>query len=244
MGDFLLGVKCMSEELRNIKCVDGLPFSVKPFIDITDSLPYRSPDPETPRTKEQIKRISIHHSAIEGASIESYANYHVNTLGWAHIGYHFVVKGEQAYQTNSLNTFSYHTSSQNYDTVSVSVSGDLSKRGLTDAERNNLYAVILTYMDLFDIPVENVLGHKEFAGNQTSCPCLDMNKIRYDIKTLHMKLSQNSTWAAKIGKVSEFVNEVNYLTDMIKRGENDGNANWALNVLGEAIQIFNDKKLL
>lgn len=174
--------------MRNIQAIQGLPFNVKPFIDITDTLPSRTPDPEQPRTPEQITHISVHHSAVEGGTIEGYANYHVNTLKWAHIGYHMVVKGDQVYQTNDLLTFSYHTSGNNGYTLSVSVSGDLSKRPLTDDERKCLYAVILTYMSLFNIPAQNVWGHNQFPDNKTSCPCIDMDKVREDIAKLQFQM--------------------------------------------------------
>lgn len=230
--------------LRNIPVITGLPFDVKPFIDITDQLPSRTPDPEPYREKDAITHISVHHSAVEGATIQSYANYHVNTLGWAHIGYHMVVKGDQVFQTNDLLTFSYHTSSNNHYTVSVSVSGDLSKRDLSDAERNNLYAVILTYMDIFNIPVEHVLGHKEYPDNNTSCPCIDMNQVRDDIRTLQMKLKQADSWEAKLQKVSAIVSEINYLNSLIKAGPNDGNAQWAVNKQLELHDLMKQTGLL
>jgi hypothetical protein len=175
--------------LRNQQVIADLPFKVKPIIDITDNLMRNDKgDWEPDRTPAEITHISIHHSAVEGASIDSYARYHVGTLGWRSIGYHLVVKGDQLYQTNDLLSFTYHTSSNNGYSVSVSVSGDLSKRGMTDDERNCLYAAILTLMSLFNIPVENVLGHREYPGNNTSCPCLDMNKLRDDISKLQLQM--------------------------------------------------------
>jgi hypothetical protein len=175
--------------MRNVSCIKGLPFVVNEFIDIVDTLPCRTPDVETPRLPEQIKRISVHHSGVEGGTIKGYADYHVNILKWCHIGYHVVVKTDQVFQTNSLLTFSYHTSKQNHDTVSVSVSGDLTKRPLSEVERNNLYAVILTYMELFNIPASEVLGHNEFPGNEsTACPGIDMSRVRNDITKIKTQM--------------------------------------------------------
>jgi len=230
--------------IRNIKVLPTLPFSVLSIQDITDTLTSRSPDPETPRTPEQITHIAVHHSAVEGGTIKGYADYHVNTLKWAHIGYHAVIKGNQIYQTNDLLTFSYHTSSNNHYTVSVSVSGDLSKRPLTDDERNCLYATILTYMDIFNIPVENVLGHNEYPSNNTACPCISMDQVRKDIKTIQMKMLQQNTWSAKMKNVADIVNQINYLTDLMKKGENDGNAVWAANAFGDVADIMRSKHLL
>ncbi|OCT12650.1 hypothetical protein A8709_33100 [Paenibacillus pectinilyticus] len=230
--------------IRNIKVIPNLPFDVLPIQDITDTLPSRLPDPETPRTPEQITHIAVHHSAVEGGTIQGYADYHVNSLKWAHIGYHCVVKGNQIYQTNDLLTFSYHTSSNNAYTVSVSVSGDLSKRSLTDDERNCLYATILTYMDLFKIPVENVWGHNEYPQNNTACPCIDMNQLRQEIKTIQMKMQQQVTWAAKMKNVSDIVNQINYLTGLMKAGEKDGNAVWAANAFSDVADMMRSKHLL
>ena len=230
--------------MRNISLLPNLPFDVLPIQDITDTLASRLPDPETPRTPDQITHIAIHHSAVEGGTIKGYADYHVNTLKWAHIGYHAVIKGNQIYQTNDLLTFSYHTSSNNHYTVSVSVSGDLSKRPLTDDERNCLYATVLTYMDIFNIPVENVLGHNEYPGNNTACPCIDMNQVRQDIKTIQMKMKQQVTWAAKMKNVADIINQINYLTDLMKAGDQDGNAQWAVNSFQDVADMMRSKHLL
>ncbi|OXM83957.1 peptidoglycan recognition protein family protein [Paenibacillus rigui] len=237
------------EVLRHIQAT-ALPFSVKPFIDITDTLPSRTPDPEPRRTKDQITHISIHHSAVEGATIESYANYHVNTLGWAHIGYHFVIKGDQAYQTNDLSTFSYHTSSNNSYTVSVSISGDLSKRPLSEVERNNLYAVILTYMSLFNIPVENVLGHNEYPSNNTSCPCIDMVQVRNDIRTLQNKISYTNSPQYAQERAFKIANQILFFYNLAQGKNPDGtaaspgNIEWGKNVLLELDPFMTEKGLL
>lgn len=230
--------------LRNIQLITGLPFEVNPIQDITDTLPNRSPDQEPYRTKEQITHISIHHSAVEGGTIQGYANYHVNTLKWSHIGYHTVIKGNQIFQTNDLLTFSYHTSSNNHYTVSVSVSGDLSKRRLTNDERDCLYATVLTYMDVFNIPVENVLGHNEYPGNNTACPCIDMNQLRQDVKTIQMKMQQINTWESKMKNVDAILNQISYLTDLMKAGEKDGNAVWAVNAFMDVADMMRSKHLL
>jgi hypothetical protein len=176
------------QRMRNYQWIPSLPFNLKPILDITDTLMSKPNDPNPLRLPTDIKYISIHHSAVEGATIESYAKYHVKNQGWFHIGYHTVIKGDQTYQTNDLLTFSYHTASHNAQTVSVSISGDLSKRPLSEVERNNLYGVILTYMELFGIPVENVKGHNEFPDQKTSCPCIDMNKVRMDIAGLQFQM--------------------------------------------------------
>lgn len=227
--------------LRNVQAIPDLPFNVNPFIDITDQLPIR-PDPNAPRTPEQITHISVHHSAVEGGTIQGYADYHVKTLGWAHIGYHMVIKGDQVYQTNDLLTFSYHTASNNSYTVSVSVSGDLSKRPLSEVERNALYAVILTYMDVFGIPVENVWGHNEFPQNATSCPCIDMVKVREDIRAIQLLMQRKKSRPTQLEKAYAVANQVTYLYGLAK--QRDGDGEWALGQLVQVEDIMKSKGLL
>jgi hypothetical protein len=236
--------------MRNVSLVTDLPFNVPQIIDITDTLPSRTPDPETPRTPEQITHIAVHHSAVEGATIQSYANYHVNTNKWYHIGYHTVIKDGVPYQTNDLLTFSYHTSGNNHYTVSVSISGDLSKRPLSEPERNALYAVILTYMELFNIPVEHVLGHNEYPGNSTSCPCIDMHKVREDIRTIKQQMEYKKT--PEHGKATAFkiANQILYMANMVQGKLSDGTQadagqiEWATQMLLSLEEFMNAKKLL
>ena len=213
-------------------------------MDITDTLVSKPNDPNPMRLPTDITHISVHHSAVEGSTIESYARYHVLTKGWFHIGYHMVIKGDQAFQTNDILTFSYHTASNNAHSVSVSISGDLSKRTLSEIERNILYGVILTYMSIFNIPIDNVLGHNEFPGQATSCPSIDMQKVRSDIATLQMTLKQQETWEAKLNKVSQIGNQINYMNNLIKVGKDDNNARWAVDQQMKLYEIMKAQKLL
>jgi hypothetical protein len=203
--------------IRNLQVIQDLPFNIKPYQDITDTLPTRLPDTEPVRTPEQITHISVHHSAVEGGTIQGYADYHVNTLKWHHIGYHLVIKGDQTFQVNDLMTFSYHTSSNNSYTIGISVSGDLSKRPLSEVERNNLYGAILTIMDLFKIPVANVMGHNEYPENNTSCPCIDMNNLRSDIAKLQTQMKAASDPSKIMDKCYRATNQHLWLYNEYKK---------------------------
>lgn len=232
------------DTLRNIQPIPNLPFSIKPWIDITDQLPSRNNDPEPRRTLKQITHISVHHSGVEGGTPQGYADYHVNTKKWYHIGYHTVISASQTYQTNDFFTFSYHTSGQNDYTVSVSVSGDFTKRDLTEVERKNLYAAILTFMSIFNIGIENVLGHDEFPNQSTECPGFDMNIVRDDVRGLWNVIQSADTWDRKNTKVNELANQYKYMFDFIQVGESDGNAKWAMEKLLGVRDTLIEKGLL
>lgn len=237
--------------MRNIQVIQGLPFKVKEIIDITDTLPSRPNDPETPRTPDQITHISIHHSAVENGSIQGYANTHVNIRKWYHIGYHLVVKADQLYQTNNLLTFSYHTSSHNYYTIGIGVSADLSKREMSEVERATLYAAILTIMYMFDISVDHVLGHNEFPGNEkTLCPCMVMNKVRFDIRTLKTKIDYARSEDGAQQLAFHVSNQILYFSNFARGINPDGtdctpgNKEWGKNVLLELEPFMRARDLL
>lgn len=209
--------------MRNIKAIAALPFKVNEFQDITDTLPRKTTgDWEPDRKPEDIKYISVHHSAVENGTIIGYANAHVNTNGWRSIGYHIVIKANQTYQVNDLLSFTYHTSSHNADTIGISVSADFSKRDITDEERNNLYAAILTCMALFNIPVENVWGHKEFSLNATSCPVISMDKVRSDIRFILNKMDYAKSEEYAKTVAIDIGNNILYVCNMVQGKMSDG----------------------
>lgn len=157
----------------------------KEIKDITDTLP-KNPNKRWPtRSKDDIKRIVVHHFASE-APIKNQALYHINFHGWAGLAYHLVVVGDQLYQTNDLLSLTSHAKGANDIGVGISVLADLSKRNMTAVERNTLYSGILTLRALF--PHAIIQGHNEasweLAKHATSCPCTDMNKIRKDVAKL------------------------------------------------------------
>lgn len=174
----------------------NLPFEVKPIINLIGKLPKHAKgdwltmptkrkDGSTqagPRSFGDITHISIHHTAVEGGTPEGHARYHVGK-GYGSIAYHVHIKGDQIHLANDLLALTWHTGSNNYHTVSVAIEGNFANRDMTEGERNALYASILTLMSVFNVPVNNVLGHKEYA-QPTSCPCFSMSKVRTDLAAL------------------------------------------------------------
>lgn len=237
--------------MRNIKAIAALPFKVNEWQDITDTLPRKTTgDWEPDRKPEEIKYISVHHSAVENGTIQGYANNHVNTQGWRSIGYHIVIKGNQTYQVNDLLSFTYHTSGHNNNTIGISVSADFSKRDITEDEKNNLYAAILTCMALFNIPVENVLGHKEFSFNATLCPVISMDKVRNDIRTIQNQMEYAKTDVYAKVAAQTIGNQIIYLCNMLNGRMPDGteatpgNIAWAKSVLLDLAPFMKERGLL
>lgn len=231
--------------MRNVECIKGIT-PVKPFQDITDKLVRNDKGNwEQDRGLADIKYLSIHHSATEGGSPESYARHHVQTLGWRSIGYHLVIVGDQTYQVNDLLSFTYHTSGHNNNTIGISVSADFSKRDITEDERNNLYAAILTCMELFNIPVENVLGHKEYSFNATACPVISMDKVREDIRTIKNKMEYAKSDENAKAVAFKIANQIVYLSNMVNGSDaSPGNREWAKQMLLQLEPFMKERGLL
>ena len=101
---------------------------------IIDQLPDHPTKKYLQRDVTKIDTLVVHHMASEAPLINQ-AKYHVNGRGWPRIGYHFVLHKDAIFQTNYLDTESYHTSGQNRTGVGVAILGDLTKRSITKRER-------------------------------------------------------------------------------------------------------------
>lgn len=145
----------------------------KPDIhDVVDELPKHPVARYATRSLSRISHLCIHHSAASGSiPLENVARYHVEDRGWPGIGYHFYVKPDGAvYQTNRLETVSYHVSNNNDYTVGVCVSGDFTYAPPSDQQVDAASRLVAWLMQELSVPEQNVLGHKEFPQNDTSCP--------------------------------------------------------------------------
>ncbi len=120
----------------------------------------------------RITHICIHHSATAGSiPLENVAKYHVEDRGWPGIGYHFYVKPDGTiYQTNRAETISFQVSQNNDYSVGVCVSGDFTYAPPPDIQVDAAARLVAWLMQEFSVPEQNVLGHKEFPNNDTSCP--------------------------------------------------------------------------
>lgn len=156
---------------------------IPPIENIIDKLPNHPSKKYIKRDLSKVTTLVVHHMASEAPLINQ-ANYHVNGRGWARIGYHIVIANNKVYQTNYLDTESYHTSGHNRTGIGIAILGDLSKRNITQLERDLLTAVLVSLHALF--PNAQIKGHNQLTA--TSCPATDMNKIREDVSTLENKL--------------------------------------------------------
>ncbi|MFQ5343326.1 MAG: N-acetylmuramoyl-L-alanine amidase [Anaerolineae bacterium] len=141
-----------------------------PIIDRVYDLPRHAERRYATRRLAQIRQLVIHHTgAAPSFGIEAIARKHVEELGWAGIGYHFVIEaGGQIYQTNNLTTVSFHARHANSTTVGIAFCGNFDEAVPTEAQLESggwLCAYLLRELSL---PVENIRGHNAFVS--TGCP--------------------------------------------------------------------------
>ncbi|MEK8128344.1 hypothetical protein WMW72_10560 [Paenibacillus filicis] len=208
------------------------------------------------RDVNALTTIAVHHDGIKKASVADktdkqlatiIANNHIRqtnneSKGDAGFPYHVWIRNGTAYYCNNAEDRTYGVGGNNGYTVHVCVHGEYAGTdALTDQDRNALYAIILTLKS--SLPkYQAIKGHNEIG--KTDCPGFSMQKVREDVAIIETRSAQQQTWAAKLNKVGDLANQYQYMFDLIKAGEGDGNAQWAVNQLLAVRDVLVERKLL
>ena len=121
--------------------------------------------------------IIVHHSLTQdGQVVDTTAirEYHINIKGYRDIGYNCTVekiKDEyEALYGRPLTEAGAHTIGYNQRSLGVCVIGNFELAPPTEEQLKVLISRVLKpWMQIFNIPVKNVLGHREVQKNRT-CP--------------------------------------------------------------------------
>jgi hypothetical protein len=233
---------------------------VPQIIDITDQLPvnknYTWAQLAGTRDINDLTTVAWHHDDIAKSLRAGWDNISVakriaenhieltknEKKGDAGFPYHFWIRDGKIYQCNNVLDRTYGVAGNNGYTVHVCISGSYAgKDTLEDADRRALQAITLTLMR--ELPqYQAIKAHSEL--NATDCPGYDYQTIRNEVINLDMKIKQESTWAGKVKLVNEVANQYSFMTNLMKAGESDGNAQWAANQLLAVREILIAQKLL
>ncbi len=122
----------------------------------------------------KITHIIIHHTATDRdkTTFQAVKDYHINK-GWSDIGYNWLITADGVlHEGRPQNIIGAHTrdDGMNYKSLGIALTGNFEKEQPTEKQLETLRGIINQVRDIYKIPAENVLGHKEVRGAATACP--------------------------------------------------------------------------
>ncbi len=126
--------------------------------------------------------IAIHHSltkqGLGGSNAESYAKYHVETLGWPSIGYSYVIEPDGTIKfCNDIELRTYHVGDHNNYAVGICLTGDFRYEKPTKAQEDSLRNLVAALQKAYP-HLKYIKGHNEFKGYEwKACPVFDYKKV-------------------------------------------------------------------
>jgi LysM repeat protein len=122
--------------------------------------------------------LAIHHSLTKTGNSAAFANYHVGTLGWPEVAYHFVILKDGTIEWNhDLGVLSYHVGNSNKFSVGICLVGDFRSEQPTAEQKDSLALLVAALKK--DMPsYQRTRGHNEFPGySWKACPVFDYRAV-------------------------------------------------------------------
>ncbi len=126
--------------------------------------------------------IAIHHSltkqGLGGSNAESYAKFHVESLGWPSIGYSYVIEPDGTIKfCNDIELRTYHVGNHNNYAVGICLTGDFRYEKPTKAQEDSLRNLVAALQKAYP-HLKYIKGHNEFKGYEwKACPVFDYKKV-------------------------------------------------------------------
>lgn len=129
--------------------------------------------------------IIVHHSGAEEKDTAQIKRYHTQSLGWRDIGYHFVIERDGKVVTGrSISLPGAHCKDKGMNTkgIGVCMIGNMNNHAPTPAQYSALVNHVASLCKQHNIPVGNILGHREVSA--TACPGkhTNMEQVRKDVE--------------------------------------------------------------
>lgn len=132
------------------------------------------------RSINKINKIARHHSATSEGDYFSFWNGRWKGLGWKTGGYHELILRDGTVQLcYNAEVITNGIKNHNSTTYHICVVGNGS---FTPEQEETFDERCRFALERFNLSVNDVLGHKEFSGTSTACPCIDMDKVRDRLK--------------------------------------------------------------
>ena len=128
----------------------------------------------------------IHHTGAEEKDTGQVGRYH-RSLGWRDIGYNYVIeKSGLVTPGRPLELPGAHCREGGMNTrgIGIALIGNLEEHSPTPEQVDALVRLVGRLMLEYQIPVENVLGHREVPGAATACPgrYFSMEEVRSKVQ--------------------------------------------------------------
>lgn len=161
------------------------------------------------RNLNTVTTIAIHHSATASGDAFAFANYHVNTLGWAGVGYHYVVKANGEIQwCGDLNTTRANVANNNSYIIGICLVGNFLNTKPTEEQKRSTKELV-TYLEKTIPTIKDVKGHSEFPRSTAVCPVFDMNEFRLFLKESEKAMFTEIKYGLKGERVKDLQAELN-----------------------------------
>ena len=133
-------------------------------------------------SENQWQYIVLHHSATAKGNAARFDDYHRNKRGWEHgLAYHFVIRngsysgdGEiEVSERWKKQIYGAHTANMDCNRVAIGIClvGDFEDGGVpTEKQFESLVELVQYLSKRYNIPVSNILLHKQVHQKGTACP--------------------------------------------------------------------------
>ncbi|WP_411955160.1 N-acetylmuramoyl-L-alanine amidase [Alkalibacillus sp. S2W] len=148
------------------------------------------------RSLDQVNFIVRHHSATEEGDVFKFEDYW-KSKGWQTGGYHEVILRDGDFQLNyDENVITNGVGGHNTESYHICLVGN---GDFTEAQEKTFKKRAKRAMEVFDLNVNDVIGHREFKSARTSCPGINMDNVRQTLKNENKPEQANAIHIATDG---------------------------------------------
>ena len=185
------------------------PLAAPLINDITDELPVHPDKKYAVRVLDTIRYLVIHHSdAPANITPQQIATYHVTSVGWPGIGYHFYIGPDgMIFQVNRLETIAHHAGSSDPVAVGICVAGAFNDATPTPRQIEQAGWLTAWLAQKLMLGPDSVIGHGEAPQAATTCPGRDwLSGKQWKTRLLaHMKAAQEGLAAPAAKTIGHYV---------------------------------------
>jgi N-acetylmuramoyl-L-alanine amidase len=133
--------------------------------------------------RQKTTHIILHTAAWPGdPGIEDIRRVHVDENGWSAVGYHYLIRKDGTLEKGrpeELAGAHCRNKNMNKKSIGICLSGHHDIEEPTEEQLSVLGFIVYRLRNHYDIPLYNVIGHREAGANKT-CPGtkVDMDEIR------------------------------------------------------------------